>query len=146
MRPEYHLNIIGKWDENEMAMYMDSYPHLHFLGFVENLSDELKGTVMIVPITIGSGIRMKILEAASLSVPFVTTSIGVEGLEFKNGESCLIGDTPEDFLNGILAMESRDVRNRMVNMAKQIVETKYSFDALRRNRLEILSKVINKAI
>lgn len=44
---------------------------------MEDLSDFLKGSIALVPIRIGSGLRMKILDAVSLGIPFVTTSKGV---------------------------------------------------------------------
>ena len=55
-------------------------PEIKFVGYVEDLSDFLKGSIALVPIRIGSGLRMKILDAVSLGIPFVTTSKGVEGL------------------------------------------------------------------
>lgn len=139
--PNYHLNIIGKWENQDIASFTKKYSHVHFLGFVDKLYDELNGTVMIVPITIGSGIRMKILEAANMSIPFVTTSVGVEGLDFINGKDCFIADTPETFIAGIRALESKDLQNRMTTSAKETVSTQYSIEALRKNRLKILSSV-----
>lgn len=43
--------------------------------------------IMVIPILIGSGIRMKILESVNFYSPFVTTTVGVEGLDFINGKS-----------------------------------------------------------
>ena len=50
----------------------------------ESAGGEIANTIMIVPITIGSGIRMKILEAISNGVPVVSTSIGAQGLPLED--------------------------------------------------------------
>lgn len=86
------LDIIGKgWPDKYKT------PHVTTIGYIEDLSKAIHGSTMIVPILSGSGMRMKILEAAAMSMPIVTTSIGVEGLKFKHRESCLVADTPHDF-------------------------------------------------
>lgn len=73
------------------------YPELKLAGYVEDLGSFLKGSVAVVPIRIGSGMRMKILDAVLSKVPFVTTAKGVEGIDFKDGEDCLIVDDPAGF-------------------------------------------------
>jgi len=94
--PYIELHIIGKWSNNYSDKY-SKFKGVKFLGFVEDIYDAINGSIMVVPILSGSGMRMKILEAARCFVPFVTTSIGVEGLPFRDGRDCLIGDTPFQF-------------------------------------------------
>ena len=45
---------------------------------------------------------MKILEAIRWSIPFVTTTIGVEGLDFEHGRHCYIADTGKDFYKSVI--------------------------------------------
>lgn len=52
---------------------------------------------VVVPIRAGGGTRIKVLEAFSYRRPVVSTSIGIEGIEARNGEHVLLGDTPEAF-------------------------------------------------
>ena len=49
----------------------------------------------MVPLSIGSGVRTKIIESAACGTPVVSTSIGAEGLPFVTGESIAIADTAE---------------------------------------------------
>ena len=58
--------------------------------------------VLLLSYRIGSGLRMKILDAVSLGIPFVTTSKGVEGISFNDNEECLKADTAMDFADAIL--------------------------------------------
>ena len=61
----YQLHIIGKWSKNTSTKWSEEYEGIKFLGYVPNLLNAINNTTMIVPITIGSGIRMKILESMS---------------------------------------------------------------------------------
>lgn len=100
------------------------------LGFVENLADAAKGSIMIIPILSGSGMRMKILEAAAMGLPMITTSVGVEGLSFENETSCMIADTPQDFAMAIdKVISSESLRKELTDNARTVYEEKYSVKA-----------------
>lgn len=138
----YELQIIGNWSDNTKANITSCYRNVRFHGFVENLSDAIRDTIMIVPILVGSGIRMKILEAASIGVPVVTTSIGVEGLPLKNGEHCFISDVPDDFIDSILKLDDPDLRKMFIRNSNAIIKKNYSFEVLRSNRLQLYNKLL----
>lgn len=105
------------------------------LGFVENLADAAKGSIMIIPILSGSGMRMKILEAAAMGLPMITTSVGVEGLSFENETSCMIADTPQDFAMAIdKVISSESLRKELTDNARTVYEEKYSVKATSRIR------------
>ena len=138
----YTLKIIGNWSEDKRAEFSKKYKNIEFLGFVSSLGNALNNTIMIVPITVGSGIRMKILEAAGLGIPFVSTSIGAEGLPFLNGKECFLADTPEDFIKSIISLKDKSLREKFAINANNLVREKYSIEALRRNRLNIYERVM----
>ncbi len=60
-----------------------------------------KAWVFVVPLRIGGGTRLKILEAMAMEIPVVSTSIGAEGVPYKDGEHLFLADTPADFANAI---------------------------------------------
>lgn len=140
----YKLQIIGRWSPDHIAEVIGGCENVEYLGFVEDLPSVLKDTIMIVPITVGSGIRMKILEAAAMGVPFVTTSVGVEGIPVTDGEHCFVADTPEDFMNAIIRMKDEHLRKQLAVNANQLVKESYTLEALRRNRLEVYNTEKNK--
>lgn len=140
---EYKLSIIGGWSQEHIDEYTNKYPNVEFLGYVDNLGDAIKGTIMIVPITIGSGIRMKILEASSLGVPFVSTSVGAEGLPVENGKNCFIADDKEMFVNCILKLQDTTIQEKFIENAHTMILEKFSIKALRENRLDIYKQVLN---
>ena len=79
--------------------------------------------------------RMKILEAAAMSLPIITTTVGVEGLYFKHQESCIIADTPEEFVSAIkLLSENPELRKKIGTNACKVYSEKYSKQALAKLR------------
>lgn len=112
-------------------------------GFVENLQDVAYGSIMIVPILSGSGMRMKILEAAAMGIPFITTSVGVEGIDMKNMESCLIADTPEDFAAAMeMLISDEALRGTLTSNAHAVYKKNYSVAALAGRRSEIYKSLL----
>ena len=137
----YRLNIIGNWRKENMTAIKGSFPDVEFLGFVDDLHSVIKGRVMIVPITIGSGIRMKILEACSSYVPFVSTTVGAEGIPVHDGVHCLLADDPEAFVQKILQLRDVRLQNELAGNAQKLIAENYSIEALRQNRLSIYSQI-----
>ena len=140
--PAYRLIIIGKWEEKHILEYSTKYPDVEFLGYVDDLAEALRGTIMIVPLTIGSGIRMKILEACSIGVPFVSTNVGAEGIPVVSGIHCYLADTPNEFVNCIVRLQEPDIQGEFVSEARKMIEINYSNEALRKNRLDIYSDIL----
>lgn len=131
--PKPTLDLIGKgWSEVSSDLIIRTY------GYVADLSPVLRGSIMIVPILSGSGMRMKILEAAANSVPIITTTVGVEGLDFENGVSCLIADTPQDFARAIdLLVNDRALCRRLGENANNVYRSKYTAKILAQVRNEL---------
>ena len=129
------LDLIGKgWE----GIRMDGTVEVRARGYVSELGPVLRGSVMLVPILSGSGMRMKILEAAANSVPFITTSVGVEGLDFTDGESCIIADTPQAFAAAIDSLiNDRELCRRLGEKAHEVFMAKYTANKLAQVRNEL---------
>lgn len=129
------LKIIGKWTQPTIKKIIAKYPQVEFLGFVTNLKESLQGTIMIVPITIGSGIRTKILEAAFMSIPIITTTVGVEGIPLENGKDCYIENNPVLFAQKAVLLIKDNKRQQQFTMnAYNKVKKLYSEEALLHTR------------
>ncbi len=138
----WHLNIIGIWSAVTIKKYMQKYPNINFLGFVEDLQSTIRGTIMIVPLTVGSGIRMKILEAVHGKVPFISTSVGIEGLPLKNGFDCYIEDSPILFAKKINALLDKSIQETFTENAFKTITNSMSTEILRKSRLDIYYKLL----
>lgn len=126
LNPGVTLSVVGRWSA-EKKKWFESFSNVRFEGFVQNLETIMKGSVMIVPLRIGSGMRMKILEGVSYHVPVVSTSIGAEGLPMENDINCKIADSAEDFILAThQVLNNHELQNTFTLHASKILEDGYS--------------------
>ena len=75
------------------------------VGFVPELATELaKHRILISPVRYGTGTKTKNLHALAHGVPIITTSIGAEGMDLKNGRTALIADSAEEFARAVVKL------------------------------------------
>ncbi|GAB6009247.1 glycosyltransferase [Dysgonomonas reticulitermitis] len=124
------LHLVGKGWSPEMFQGLN-ITNTFFDGYVEDLGDVLPNSISIVPIRIGSGMRMKILEAAHYKIPFVTTTVGVEGLDFLDGKDCYIEDKAEDFAKAVEKLiDSKDTQKQFVKESSETLHKIYNNESL----------------
>jgi glycosyltransferase involved in cell wall biosynthesis len=98
--PDVHVTIVGKGAPE--SLLRSAGPRVIFTGRVDDPRPYVAhADAVVVPLRIGSGTRLKILEALALGRPVVTTSIGAEGLNLVHGEHALIADDPPAFAAAI---------------------------------------------
>ena len=139
--PQTQLKIVGLgWPTSYEGNFNGLTVHL--TGYVDDLSEHVSRTLMIVPLLTGSGMRMKILDASALSVPFVSTSVGAEGLGFSDGDSCLIADSASEFAQALeKLMDDHPLRETIARNAHNLFKEKYSLGSLVERRKEIYKVV-----
>lgn len=80
-----------------------SGPNVDVLGWVADMENEMANwSLALVPILVGGGTRIKILEAFSRKCPVVSTLLGAYGHDVENGCDLFISDSPEDFAGNCL--------------------------------------------
>jgi glycosyltransferase involved in cell wall biosynthesis len=86
---------------------------------------------MVVPLRIGGGSRLKILEATASGLPVISTRVGAEGLELVSGEHYLAVDEPE-LMSDALVSWIRDPRpaRAMADRSRPFVFDRYDWDRL----------------
>jgi len=130
--------IIGRINEK-----IDS-ADLIFTGRVENVAELLSTSdIAIAPLLHGSGTRLKILEYFSCSLPVVSTPIGVEGLDVKNGVHVLIADNIEKFSDNIIRLlKDKELASKMGKAARQFVIMKHDWKIIGEKLNEVYKKLI----
>lgn len=92
----------------------------------------IRDSVMIVPLALGGGTRLKALEAFALGAPLVSTAKGVEGLDVVPGEHYLRAETPDEFTAHVTRLlEDDGLRTHLVASAWRRARDHYSVEALR---------------
>lgn len=80
-------------------------PQVEFAGFVSDLRPHLAETALVVvPLRLGGGTRLKIVEAMAMGKAIVSTTLGAEGIEAIPGQDLLIEDRPEAFAAAVNRM------------------------------------------
>jgi len=107
-------------------------PRLTFTGFVDDLPRILSiSDVAVAPLFHGSGTRLKILEYFSCGLPVVSTSIGAEGLDVKNGVNIFIEDNLEGFaLRIIQLLRSKNLSAATGNAARVLATSTYDWTTI----------------
>ena len=142
---EFRIHVVGKWDKRISDLYKKKYPEISFEGFVGDLHAYLNGKISIVPIRIGSGMRMKILDAVNSFSPVITTSKGIEGQDFYDGEDCMIVDDPEQFANAMISLaKDEDLQRKFTENASIKLVRIYPKDKMLQIRSGIYSEIFRK--
>lgn len=101
------------------------YKKIRIISDVEDIRDYYHNCcAVVVPLRVGSGSRLKILEAFAMGRPVVSTSIGAEGLNIENGHHLIIRDTPHEFASALISMINNpdQVKNLIHNSRQYVVK------------------------
>src|SRR5213082_4323309 len=81
----------------------------------------------VVPLRVGGGTRLKILDAWAMGKAVVSTSVGCEGLAAEDGRNILIRDDPDGFAQAVCAvLRDAALRQRLGAGGRRTVELQYS--------------------
>ncbi len=91
----------------------------------------------VVPLNVGGGSRLKILEAMAARVPVVSTRLGAEGLEVSDGENILLAESPAHLADAALkVIVTADLRARLISGGQALVKARYDWTILGAKLLE----------
>lgn len=120
-------------DENEIISFYSDVPDMRrFLAVAD---------AVIVPLSIGGGTRLKILESFAANVPVISTAKGAEGIDCRDGHHILIAQrTAHDFINKLkLLAENENLSKKLVRNAFNLAVRKYSAPMVRKQLEKIIS-------
>ncbi len=122
---------VGHCTQKERAEY-DGQNGITMVGFVGDVRTEFATSgCFVVPLRVGGGTRLKVLEAWAMGTPVVSTSVGCEGLSTRNGVNILIADTPSDFAAAVgQVLSDRALAARLGQAGRDTAVHEYSWDAL----------------
>ncbi len=95
------------------------------------MDNTLNGAVYVLPLRIGGGTRLKILEAMAMGKPVVSTSVGCEGLEMVEGRDLLVANQPEEFAQAVLRLfRDPPLMTRIGKAGHRVVRETYGWDQI----------------
>ncbi|MES1258576.1 MAG: glycosyltransferase [Acidobacteriota bacterium] len=131
-RPDCTVAFVGRQPTAAVLALADRVPGLTITGTVPDVRPWLYGgLVSIVPLRIGGGTRLKVYEAMAAGCPVISTSIGAEGLDYRDGENIILADTPAAFAEGCLRLLNDAERRRsLATSARDFVAAHYSWESV----------------
>ena len=142
--PSARLVVIGQWSEAGKARF--AAPGVVFPGFVEDLGSRMRGGIMLVPLRIGSGIRVKIMVAMGQGTPVVSTSVGSEGMPVRDGEELLVRDDAVEFAKAAIQLAKDTALWKRLGIAGwEAVRSHYSMERVRQRRNQIYQTIVPSA-
>jgi len=140
-----HLYLVGELpaegspDYRRLAESAGRSERVVLIGQVDSVIPFVKGAVAsLIPLSIGSGVRTKIIESAACGTPMVSTTVGAEGLPFVDGESILIADTANGLAEKVLDLVGDQ---RMRETMTEKAYAKYREELSCRAGMRIIGKI-----
>jgi glycosyltransferase involved in cell wall biosynthesis len=125
--PATTLKITGK-TTGIAANAMPVHPNLTLTGYLTDIRPTIAQSYLsVVPLRIGGGTRLKILESLALGTPVITTSKGVEGLNLAPDAGIMIADTPDAFANAILMLQRNPALRQQLSLAGRAAVQSYDW-------------------
>jgi glycosyltransferase involved in cell wall biosynthesis len=133
-RPDVTLSIIGKNLPGDKVLF-ENQPGVACHGYVSDVRPHFaEAECSVVPLRVGGGTRLKILDAWAMGKAIVSTSIGCEGLYAIDGENILIRDDPAGFAAAVSdVLNDADLRRRLGVNGRKTAEEIYSWRVVGRN-------------
>jgi glycosyltransferase involved in cell wall biosynthesis len=126
--PDARLTIVGRVEPAEARRLRR--PGVEVTGQVPDLRPFLARTAVVaVPIRMGGGTRLKVVEGLSMAKAIVSTSLGCEGVDVRSDEHLLVADAPADFAEAIVRLfGDRSLAKRLGQAGRLRMAQEYSWE------------------
>ncbi|MCO5251425.1 MAG: glycosyltransferase family 4 protein [Candidatus Kapabacteria bacterium] len=126
--PEVKFNIIGKGTPKQYENR--TINRSEFLGYVEDINQYMnRASFFVAPLFVGSGIRIKILEALAMELPVIATSVAAEGIPGTKENGIIIADNKSDFVAAIRhLLDKPDEARRLGVAGRKFAEENFDWE------------------
>ena len=142
--PEATLTVAGA-NPSARVLRVHGRDGVSVIGRVPDLRQTYREhRLMVAPLRVGSGTRLKILEAFSSGLPVVSTTIGAEGIECEHGKHLLLADTPGALAREVeLLLRDDALCRELARNARILAEEQYDWGLSARRCLETYRELLN---
>lgn len=140
--PHAHFSVTGSLEGVGLAS-LPPASGVTFTGYLDDIRPTIAASrVSVVPLRVGGGTRLKILESLALGTPVVSTRKGAEGLGLESGEEILIEDDPKEFAGAVIEVLQDDgLWQSLRRNGRRAVEHGHDWSAVVANLEQLIDKV-----
>ena len=144
--PDVKLYVVG--DRPPEKLLKRASNNVIITGYVEDVRPYVwRARVSVIPLRVGGGTRLKLLEALAMRKAVVTTSIGREGIEVADGESVLIRDDPQAFAKAVIELfREPKLREKLTQNGYDLVRARYDWSVIGEQVEEIYRSLISNKL
>lgn len=100
--------------------------------------------LLVVPMRLGSGTNIKVLEAMAAGVPVVTTRVGAEGIKVKEGKDLVVADKPEEFIKAVVDLiKNKQQAKKIGRSGQKTVKSLYDWSKIGKGLEKAYREVVN---
>lgn len=142
--PEARFRIVGRNPDRRVQKWASNSTHdsIEVTGRVPSVLEHLReSAVVIVPLRIGGGTRLKIYEAMATARAVVSTTVGAEGLDVHHGRDIILADDARSFAQAVIMLLRDPALRRRYEKAAAETAARYDWPAIGERFSEILQSV-----
>jgi glycosyltransferase involved in cell wall biosynthesis len=127
-RPDLQFIIVGSRPTAEV-LALGQQPGIRVTGTVEDIRPFYGSALaVVVPLRVGSGTRLKVLEAMAAGTPVISTTLGVEGLSVSDGAEFRLADSSSAMADAATSLQAGSAEWRKIAVnARQLVKSRYDW-------------------
>lgn len=142
-RPETTLLIAGATPDRRVKALQNS--KIHVSGWLDDIRDAYRGgRIFIAPMRIGTGLQNKLLEAMSMGLPCITTSLAQQALGGQPGTDLIVADTPDKIADAALHLiTDQEKASKMAEAGKRFVRQHYHWESATEKLSDAMVNLVN---
>lgn len=144
--PEAQLDIVGPNPEARIRA-LNGAQNIAVHGTVPDIRPYLHAAdIVVVPLRLGSGTRLKVLESLAAGKAIVTTPVGCEGIDITSGREALIAAAPADFCRATIGLlRDSAARKSLGQQGRAFVEERYNWPKIGDRVAELIARLARSA-
>jgi glycosyltransferase involved in cell wall biosynthesis len=140
--PVARFTIVGRSPSSRLCAIAGQEQGIEITGRVPDVRSYLsRPEVVVVPLRVGGGTRIKIPEAMAMGKAVVSTPIGAEGLSFKAGQEICIAESPDQFAQAVVQLLKNDSLRASIGAAAREAAVRHSWSHVVSQLENILQRV-----
>lgn len=127
---ELTLLVSGSTPHSSIKRIAEQNSQIFLTGWVDDIRHSYKsGKIFLAPMTIGTGMQNKLLEAMALGVPCITTPLANNAIHATPGDEIIVADQPEEIYQSVVQLLKDQLqRETLAKNAKEFIEKNYSWE------------------